>query len=72
MNPYRRLLNLLPQFPRQIGTVIYLEAGVATIESLGGGISTAVGEGLIGEKVFFRNSTIEGPAPNLPVDNIEV
>ncbi len=72
MNPYKRLLNLLPQRPRQVGEVTSITDGVATIVSLGGGISTAVGEATVGDKVFFRDGAIEGPAPDLPVDNIEV
>lgn len=72
MNLYKRLVNLLPQRPLQIGTVLFIEDGVATIETLGGGESTARGEAQVGTKVFFRDGAIEGPAPDLPVDNIEV
>lgn len=72
MNLYKKFLQLLPQRPRQIGTVTSVAGGVARITMLGGGETTAVGEATAGEKVYFRDGAIEGPAPNLPVDNIEV
>lgn len=72
MNLYKRFLDLLPQRPRQIGTVTSVYAGVAQIELLGGATTTAVGDAAQGQQVFIRDGAIEGPAPNLPVDNIEV
>lgn len=72
LNPYRRLLDLLPQRSQQVGTVLSISNGVATIEVPGGGRSTATGAATVGSKVFFRDGTIEGAAPNLPVEMIEV
>lgn len=72
MNLYKRFINLLPQRPLQTGTVTAYSGGVATITLLGGGIVTARGDASVGQKVFFRDGAIEGDAPDLPVDNIEI
>jgi hypothetical protein len=72
VNPYARLLNLLPQRPLLVGQVTAFADGVATIELPGGGISTARGDTTVGARVFFRDGAIEGPAPDLPVEVIEV
>lgn len=72
-NAYRLLLNLLPARPLQVGTVTSVSSGVYSITLPGGGVATARGTDVsVGSKVFFRDNVIEGPAPNLPVENIEV
>lgn len=71
-NPYTRLLRLLPGRPLLIGTVIGYEDGVATLEMIDGGITQARGEVTVGDKVHFRDGAVEGPAPDLPEDIIEV
>lgn len=72
MNPYKALLDLLPQRPLQIGTISAISGGVATIELPGGYTATARGDGTVGQKVFFRDGAIEGQAPTLPLEVIEV
>ena len=71
-NPYVRLMRLLPGRPLLIGTVIAYEDGVSTLTVVDGGVLTARGEAALGEKVFFRDGAIEGPAPDLPEDIVEV
>lgn len=71
-NPYKRLLGLLPGRPLQVGEVIDFENGVATIELAGGGTDQARGDVNVGDRVFFRDGVIEGPAPNLTYIEIEV
>ncbi len=71
-NPYKLLRDLLPDPPLQVGNVISISNGVAIIETPGGGRVTARGEANEGARVFFRDSNIEGPAPNLPIEIIEV
>lgn len=71
-NPFKRLLDLIPSPPLQIGEVVAYSDGVATIELPGGGISLARGDTTIGAKVYFRDAIIEGPAPDLPVEIIEL
>ena len=71
-NPYKRLMRLLPGRPLLVGTVTAYADGVATLSIVGGGEALARGEATIGDKVFFRDGAIEGPAPDLPEDIVEV
>lgn len=71
-NPYKLLRDLLPDSPLQVGNVISVLNGVVTIELPGGGRSTARGLATVGSRVFFRDSAVEGQAPNLPIEIIEV
>lgn len=71
-NPYKALLNLLPGRPLQVGVVSSVTGGVATIALPGGATVQARGDASVGERVFVRDGAIEGQAPNLPVETIEV
>lgn len=71
-NTFRLLRDLMPQAPLLVGDVIDFDNGVATIEEPGGGLSQARGDVTIGDRVFFRNGVIEGPAPALTVEIIEI
>lgn len=72
MNLFSRFKKLIAGPPLLVGTVISNADGVATIEEVGGGISNARGEATVGDEVFFRDGVIEGPAPTLPDEIIEV
>lgn len=71
-NAFKRLKALLPDPPLMVGDVVAYDDGVATIEQPGGGLLQARGETTIGARVFFRNNVIEGPAPDLPLELIEI
>ncbi len=71
-NLFREFLNLIPEAPLQAGTVTAVNGGVATIELPGGGTLQARGEATVGQKVFVRDDVIEGPAPALADELIEV
>lgn len=71
-NPYALLRDLLPEPALQVGTVLSIVNGVATIELPGGGRAQARGDAAVGLRVFLRNDLIEGLAPNLPVEVIEI
>lgn len=71
-NPYKRLLALIGDPPLQVGVVQFYSNGVASIELPGGGIESARGEAAVNDKVFFRNGVIEGPAPDLTIEIIEL
>lgn len=72
-NPYKLLRDLIPVAPLQIGTVIDIVGGVATIDIMdGSGTAQARGEFAVTDRVFFRDGVIEGLAPNLTVEMIDV
>lgn len=72
MNLFKKFRDLIPEPPLLVGDVVAYADGVATIEEPGGGLSNARGDATVGDRVFFRNGVIEGPAPSLPVELIEV
>lgn len=72
LNPYAALLALLPERPLLVGTVSAFADGIATVELPGGGLVTARGAATVGQQVFVRDGAIEGTAPTLPVEVIEV
>jgi len=71
-NPFARLQDLLGRPPRQAGTVASVSSGIAQITLPGGGSIAARGAATVGARVFVRDGVIEGPAPTLPVEIIEV
>jgi hypothetical protein len=71
-NPYKLLRELLPEPPLQIGTVQGVNNGVCWIELPGGGIAQARGSASVGAQVYFRDQLIEGIAPSLSIEIIEV
>lgn len=72
LNPYKRLLAIQSDRPLLVGTVTIFGGGVATIQLPGGGLLRARGTATVGQKVFFRDGVIEGVAPDLPVEVIDV
>lgn len=71
-NAYRALIALLPARPLEVGEVLDVVGGVCTIVLPGGGITRARGDAGVGDQVFIRDGVIEGLAPVLPVELIEV
>lgn len=71
-NPYKRLLGLLPTYPLTAGEVISSSGGKVIVELPGGGRLTARGDGTVGTNVFVRDGVVEGPAPALTIEVIEV
>jgi hypothetical protein len=71
-NPYRMLLDLLPDEPLLVGEVTSISDGVATIELPGGGVTQARGDATVGQNVYFRGGAIESVAPALTIEVIEV
>lgn len=71
-NLFRQFLDLIPDPALQVGEVLFVVGGVATIELPGGGRITARGEATAGQTVFVRNGLIEGQAPSLTISIIEV
>ena len=73
-NLYRALRELLPEAPLQIATVIELHTatGDATIQWPGGALQRVRGTGAVGALVFVRDGLIEGAAPALVFEVIEI
>lgn len=65
MNPYRRLLALIPGQPLDAGQVTAVGTDGVTVQLVGGGIVRVRGEATVGEHVYVRGGAIEGPAPGL-------
>jgi hypothetical protein len=74
-NLYRALRELLPEAPLQVATVssINTNQGTSIITWPGGSTQTVRGTSVaIGWKAFVRDGMIEGAAPALTVETIEV
>lgn len=77
-NLYQQFRALLPDAPLQAGTVIEAldaEGGRVTVRLPGGGLVKArgqIGSVAVGQQVFVRDGVVEGAAPNLVVEVIEI
>ncbi|NJD63912.1 MAG: hypothetical protein FIB00_01480 [Chloroflexi bacterium] len=71
-NVYQQFRQLLPDPPLQAGTVTVVGAGVVTVQLPGGGILIARGDAQVGQTVFVRDDVIEGVAPSLTLEVIEI
>lgn len=71
-NLFKQFLDLIPDPSQQVGEVVAISDGIATIELPDGGRLNATGAATVGQQVFVRGGVIEGAAPSLPVDLIEV
>ena len=71
-NLFKQFTALLPARPLMVGTVASNSGGVATITLPGGGVMQARGGAAAGVRVFFRDGVIEGTAPTLSIEVIEI
>lgn len=71
-NLYEQFRQLIPDPPLQAGTVVGVGAGSVTVALPGGGLIRARGSAAIGQKVFVRDDVIEGSAPSLTLEIIEI
>lgn len=71
-NVYEQFRALIPEPALEVGTVVAVSPGGATIELPGGGTLTVRGAASVGEQVFIRSGVIESTAPVLPTVDIEV
>lgn len=75
MNLYRALRELLPEAPLYVATVVSVQSseGTSTVEWPGGDQQrvrgTTVAQGL---RAFVRDGVVEGAAPSLTLEVIEV
>ena len=71
-NVFRQFIDLLPARPLLVGTVTATDGDVSTVELPGGGVLRARGSEPLGAKVFVRDGVIEGAAPGLLIEVIEI
>ena len=64
-NIYREFLDLIPGGVLDVGEVVAVGTGVATVLLPGGGILQARGQATVGERVFVMDGVVQGPAPTL-------
>lgn len=71
-NLYTIFKELLPKTPLLVGVVVAKEIGGCTVQLPTGGTVFARGDAANGASVFVRDNMIEGVAPALSVEIIEV
>mgnify|MGYP003362900671 CR=1 FL=1 len=71
-NLYEQFRQLIHDPPLQAGTVVGVGSGVVTVALPGGGLIRARGSATISQKVFVRDDVIEGGAPSLMLEIIEI
>ena len=71
-NVYEQFLQLLPDAPLQVGTVIEVGAGVLSVQLPGGGVTRVRGSAALGQKVFVRDGVLEAIAPDLTLEIVEI
>lgn len=71
-NLYGMFKDLLPDSALLVGTVEASNGDQHQVTLVDGGRITARGKATVGGKVFVRNGLIEGAAPDLTLETIEV
>ena len=71
-NVYRQFLDLMPQRPLQVATVVATSGDTSTVEMPGGGRAQVRGAAAVDAQVFVRDGVIEALAPALTLVQIEV
>ncbi len=64
--------ELIPSDPLLVGTVTQSFGDTHQVTMLGGGIMMARGKANVNDKVFVRGDVIEGTAPSLTLELIEI
>jgi len=71
-NPWKHLQGLIAGPSLQVGVVLSIDDGVATIQLPGGGLVQARGVASVAQTVFVRGDVIEGEAGELPIELIDI
>ena len=71
-NLYDQFRQLIPDPPLQAGTVVSVGHGVGTLGLPRGRPIPARGSAVVGQQVFVRDDAIEGIAPSLTLEVIEI
>ena len=71
-NLYEQFRQLIPDPLLLAGTVVGVGSGVVTVALPGGGLIRARGNATVGHTVFVRDEVIEGIAPSLPLELLDI
>lgn len=72
-NLWRQFQDLLPTSVTLIGTVVATHADhTVSVQLLDGGLLRAAGTAAEGTRVFVRDGRLEGVAPSLPLEVIDI
>lgn len=71
-NPYSMLKALLPTPEVLIGVVTASANGVVTLELPDGTTDQARGAGAVDDVLFFKDRLVEGAAPTLAIEYIDI
>ena len=71
-NLYEQFRQLIPDPPLLAGTVVGVGSGVVTVALPGGGLVRARGSAALGQEGVVRDGVIEGGAPSLTLEIIEI
>jgi hypothetical protein len=72
-NLWRQFQDLLPTSVTLIGTVVTTHADhTVSVQLLDGGLLRAAGTAAEGTRVFVRDGRLEGEAPSLPLEVIDI
>ena len=69
---YEQFRQLIADLPSRAGTVVGIGTGSVTIALPGGGLIHSRGSASVVQKVFVRDDVIEGSAPSLTLEIIEI
>jgi hypothetical protein len=72
-NLWREFRTLLPGSPLLLGTIdLQHSDNTVTVRLLGGAVLRVTGSGSVGSRVFIHDKKIIGPAPSLPLIDIDI
>ena len=71
-NLFSAFKSLIPTEPLLVGTVQVSSGDSHQVSLMGGGTSLVRGKASPGQKVFIKGGAIQGIAPNLPEELIEI
>lgn len=73
MSLWKAFQALLPQTPLLIGTVAIVHGdGSVTITTLSGSPQRVLGDASLGQRIFAQDGKVIGPAPTLPVIEVDI
>lgn len=72
MNPFKKLLSVLPSDAVDVGTITTVLSDGVIVELQSGGTIRVKGGGSVGQRVYIKAGAVIGAAPQLNGSTIEV